>query len=151
MISLEQDNCVPIEISLRHVSNSDAFHYEKAYEILAPIDPQFPSKNIEFQAYDRIAAHNARVHGESSFTLEKNGFQFLTFPFKDGLTTSAIGGCEGEVLLDVFFKQLEAILRRALTADAVILYDWRVSLQLTHIAVMTSSKISSSCAVIEAQ
>lgn len=114
-------------ISLSHVFNTEAFKNQKAFQIFVPIDPKFPKTNVHFKLYDDILARDARAHGLENFDLEKNGFQFMNHAFNDQISADLIRGPNGQASLDAYLSSLEPLLKDALQAEHVILYDWRVS------------------------
>lgn len=118
--------CSPINVSLGHISNSEALRSEKAYEMLMPLTSGYPNANIKFKAFDHIPAHDARSHGKENFSLERHGFEFINYPHTDGLTIDGIRSDGSHNLVLSFLAHLEIELGRHLGADKVILYDWRV-------------------------
>lgn len=80
-----------------------------------------------FESCHDIIAYDARAQGFDRFSLETHGFRFLHHDFGDGLSVDGIkDATTGERTLRAYLYALEAVLKKELAADQVMLYDWRV-------------------------
>ena len=148
-LSQSPDSASSARISLSHVSNTEAFKNEKAFQIFVPIHPRFPKTNVQFKLYDGILARDARVHGLENFDIDRNGFQFINHAFNDNLSAGLIRGPTGQAALDAYLNTLGPLLEDALPAEHVILYDWRVSEQSPRSDDGTSHSSSSYAVILE--
>jgi hypothetical protein len=122
----QQQESKTFQIGLEHISNVDDFANEKAYEVYVPIDPQHPKTNLKFALYGGITARDTRSLGIETFTLEQNGFRFLKHDFNDGLKMQDVINEGGDKIVLAYLQRLQPVIKQALGAEGVVVYDWRV-------------------------
>lgn len=111
-------------MTARYLASLPMYDTVKPYNLQIEPPQGIPRNNIHVTEYANIPVHDCRGD-EASFTLEKQGFQFSSFPLTDSLPPP-----EGD--LDLHLRHAEDFLRELLGAQEVRVFEHKAS--TNHIA-----------------
>jgi len=107
--------------SLEYLIPLPLYEIQKPYQVYTHIAdvPESEKTNLAFEKHENVLINDVRGH-EDDFSLEENGFEYVTAPCEADLTS------QDPVQMEAYLAETKAFLETKYEADRVFCYDFRI-------------------------